>query len=218
VNWKILLATLAIAMVVSISGHARNGPGYGGGAIPITGGELTDEKIIDDLVWVREEEKLARDTYITLYEQWGARIFAKISHSEQNHMNSMLMLLNAYDITDPVTNDAVGAFNDETLDGLYDQLILDGSGSLLDALHVGGFIEELDIHDIRAALEFISQDDIRRVYEKLLAGSYNHLRAFVSQIENLGVDYQPQYLSQDEVDEILGQSGMNSKCPKAGKR
>jgi hypothetical protein len=76
---------------------------------------------------------------------------------------------------------------------------------------VGGFIEELDIYDIRVALESITQTDIRQVYESLLAGSYNHLRAFVGQIESLGVEYKPQYLSQAEVDEILGQQGMTAQ-------
>lgn len=216
-NWKTPVITLAIAMLISFSSYAQNGPpagkgpGSGGGTITIIGGELTDENIISGLVWVREEEKLARDTYITLFGKWDAKIFDNISRAEQQHMDSMLLILDAYGITDPVTSNEIGAFSDKILDDLYDQLISDGSGSLLDALHVGAFIEELDISDIRIALEDITQTDIRQVYESLLAGSYNHLRSFVGQIESLGVDYQPQYLSQAEVDEILGQSGMTAQ-------
>ncbi len=219
-NWKTPVITLAIAMLISFSGYAQNGPpagkgpGSGGGTITIIGGELTDEDkdIISGLVWVREEEKLARDTYITLYEKWDARIFDNISRAEQQHMDSMLLILDAYGITDPITSNDVGAFNDEILDELYEQLIEDGDDSLLDALHVGGFIEELDISDIRIALESnITQTDIRQVYENLLAGSYNHLRAFVGQIKSLGVEYKAQYLSQDEVDEILGTTGMTAQ-------
>lgn len=220
-NWKTPVITLTIAMLISFSGYAQNGPpagkgpgsgsGSGGGTVTIIGGELTDENIISGLVWVREEEKLARDTYLTLFEKWNARIFNNISRAEQQHMDSMLLILEAYGITDPVISNEIGAFSDNILDNLYDQLISDGSGSLLDALHVGAFIEELDISDIRIALEDITQTDIRQVYENLLAGSYNHLRAFVGQIESLGVEYQPQYLGQDEVDEILGQSGMTAQ-------
>ena len=36
-----------------------------------------------------------------------------------------------------------------------------------------------------------------------MSGSRNHLRAYVGQIENLGVVYEAQYLSQDEVDAIV---------------
>jgi hypothetical protein len=36
-----------------------------------------------------------------------------------------------------------------------------------------------------------------------MSGSKNHLRAFVGQIENLGIVYEAQYLSQDEVDSIV---------------
>ena len=38
------------------------------------------------LSFMREEEKLARDVYITLYNKWGVNIFTNISSSEQTHM------------------------------------------------------------------------------------------------------------------------------------
>ena len=178
----------------------------------ITGGygsyanaQLSDEEAAG-LVWVREEEKLARDTYLTLYERWGQRIFSNISRSEQKHMDAMLGLLNTYGIADPITDDTVGVFTDDTLDELYDKLIADGSVSLLDALYVGAFIEELDIKDIREADEFSSYADISTVYASLLNGSYKHLQAFVGQIEAQGVSYEAQVLSQYEVNEILGKA------------
>ena len=43
---------------------------------------LTQEEV-DKLVYIREEEKLARDVYIFLSNMWGARIFSNISASEQ---------------------------------------------------------------------------------------------------------------------------------------
>lgn len=42
-----------------------------------------DEIEVADLVFMREEEKLARDAYLTLYNQWGDRIFLSISRSEE---------------------------------------------------------------------------------------------------------------------------------------
>jgi len=173
-------------------------------------GVLNDNET-STLIWMREEEKLARDTYITLYERWGTRVFSNISRSEQAHMDALLTMLNYYGVADPISDNTVGVFNDPTLAGLYDKLVANGRVSALDALYVGGFIEELDIKDLWDAIDESTHADITATYENLLAGSYKHLRAFVSQIEATGVDYKAQYLEQSEVDEILGESGMTAQ-------
>ena len=80
-----------------------------------------------------------------------------------------------------------------------------GEESLLGALQAGAFIEEYDIKDLRTAYDEATKADLRRVYGNLELGSENHLRAFVSHIEALtGKPYVAQFLTQDEVDEILG--------------
>lgn len=159
-----------------------------------------------DLVFMREEEKLARDTYITLFETWGLRVFSNISSSEQTHMNTMLLMLNIYGVPDPVMDDRVGAFTNTALADMYEEFVEAGKVSLLDALYVGALIEEVDIRDIQVAIETSSHLDVITAYESLMAGSENHLRAFVSQIENLGVAYVAQVLDQSEVDAILGRT------------
>lgn len=224
-NLRASAITLAIMMMISFSSFAGNGPPPGGGTPPgnrpppPVDTPLTDDTIAG-LVWVREEEKLARDTYITMYDLWGARIFNNISRSEQNHMDAMLVLLTKHGIADPVISDELGVFSDEILDDLFDELVEDGTPSLLDALKVGAYIEELDIHDIRNALAEATQADIIAVYENLLAGSYNHLRAFVGQIDILGGTFEPVVLEQFEVDDILSQDGKKAhkgRQPKGGK-
>ena len=63
--------------------------------------------------------------------------------------------------------------------------------------------------DIQHAIDEAEHRDIKRVYENLMAGSKNHLRAFVSEIEKRGVKYPAQYLDQQAVDQILsGLTGM----------
>ena len=42
---------------------------------------------------MREEEKLARDVYLTLYDIWGTPAFNNIASSEQTHMDAVLMLI-----------------------------------------------------------------------------------------------------------------------------
>ncbi|HFD87853.1 MAG TPA: DUF2202 domain-containing protein [Gammaproteobacteria bacterium] len=156
------------------------------------------------LLFMREEEKLARDVYLTLYDTWNQKIFQNISNSEQTHTDAVLSLLQKYGIPDPVGDNAIGVFVDQDLQALNDSLVNTGNTSLIAALEVGTAIEEIDIIDLeKREAEIVGNDDIITVYEMLLKGSRNHLRAFVKNLKNQGIDYQPQYLSQVEYDEII---------------
>jgi hypothetical protein len=157
-----------------------------------------------DLVYIREEEKLARDTYLTLQGYWKENIFRNISRSEQRHMDAMERMLDLYGIPDPVVNNDVGAFTDVDIGALYDSLTARGRESLLEALHVGALIEEMDIADLQDAIDLTDEQPLINSYSNLLAGSRNHLRAFVSHITAQGVEYEAQWLNQSEVDAIVG--------------
>jgi hypothetical protein len=137
---------------------------------------------------MREEEKLARDVYLTMYELWDAEIFANISESEQRHMDAIKSLITRYGLVDAVIDDAVGIFTNQDFEILYDKLIADGSVSLEEALKVGVRIEELDIADLELALQETSMRAVRRVFQNLLNGSYNHLSAFQRNIEASGAE------------------------------
>jgi hypothetical protein len=157
----------------------------------------------DDLLFMREEEKLARDVYITLFSKWKLRPFSNISRSEQRHMDAILNLLKKYKLTDPVKED--GEFSNSELQELYDSLIATGLQSKLDAVKVGALIEDVDMKDIVDAMKRTDKADILQVYGTLLSGSKNHLNAFVRQVENItGTPYVAQWISQEEVDAILG--------------
>ena len=170
---------------------------------------LSDAEV-SDLVFMREEEKLARDVYLTLYNTWGLQVFNNIAASEQMHTDSIKGLLDAYGIADPVVSDAVGVFTNPDLQALYNQLVAAGSTSLVDALKVGAAIEEIDILDLYDAMAETAQPNILQVYSSLLAGSENHLRSFVSTLSAQGVDYAPQYLSADTYNAIIS-SAMNTQ-------
>ena len=164
---------------------------------PLNSAELTSLSVM------REEEKLARDVYITLYNKWGVNIFTNISHSEQTHMDAILMLLSKYSLTDPVGNNAVGVFNNVTLQNLYNQLVAQGNTSVLDAYKVGATIEDLDIFDLKNALLNNDNQDIKLVYDMLTKGSRNHMRSFYKNILSVGGSYSPQYITQAEFDAII---------------
>ena len=61
---------------------------------------LTDDEI-STLLWMREEEKVARDVYIAMNEKWNAKIFARIAASEQKHCDAIAKKLALYGIDDP---------------------------------------------------------------------------------------------------------------------
>ena len=165
--------------------------------------ELNDSEIAA-LFFMREEEKLAHDVYVTLYDVWGQQIFLNISKSEQTHTDAVKRLLDQYGLPDPVDTNGVGVFTDSDLQALYDQLVEQGGQSLVDAFSVGAAIEEIDILDLEERIAQTENADIIQVYERLLNGSYNHLRAFVSNLEReSGESYQPQYMSQTAYDAII---------------
>ena len=158
----------------------------------------------EGLLFMREEEKLARDVYLTLYEQWGLNIFQNIAFSEQSHTDAVKALLDKYSLEDPMKSDERGVFENPVLQALYDQLVAQGSQSLGEALKVGAAIEEIDILDLEEYIAQTDKDDIQRVYENLLKGSRNHLRSFVSTIQRqTGETYQPQYLSAEAYQAIV---------------
>lgn len=170
-------------------------------ALPVT--ELTEAEAAG-LRFMREEEKLAHDVYITLYETWGQPIFQNIANSEQTHTDTVLTLLERYGIEDPAAGNAVGVFADPALQTLYDQLVAQGKQSLSDALKVGAAIEEIDILDLEERSAQTDKADILTVYANLTKGSRNHLRSFVSTLsQRTGETYTPQYMSQEAYDAII---------------
>jgi hypothetical protein len=161
---------------------------------------------IEALLFMREEEKLARDVYLFLYELWGQPVFQNIAGSEQAHMDSVLGLINAYGLTDPAAAEA-GRFTNTELQALYDQLVEQGSLSLADALRVGALIEEVDILDLEQRLAVTTNAQIVQAFNNLLRGSYNHLRAFVTNLERFAGDtYQPQMMSLEAYESAMSSS------------
>ncbi len=142
-----------------------------------------------DLLYSREEEKLARDVYQTLFSVWDLPIFNNIAKSEQRHMDAVLSVLTLYNLADPVGSNAVGEFTDPTLQAFYDQLISQGSESITAALEAGIFIEEMDINDLETFLGYTENPAAIRVYSNLLKGSRNHLSAFISALQSQGGSY-----------------------------
>ncbi len=170
--------------------------------------EISDSDL-EGLKFMREEEKLARDVYISLFEMYDNQVFNNISNSEQSHMDNMLDLLVYFEAEDPALGDS-GKFANEDLQQLYDDLITQGSISEIDALLVGATIEDVDIRDLDLFILETQDEKIIEAYNFLNCGSRNHMRAFVSRLSDLGVTYTPQFISQEQFDSII--LGDKEKC------
>lgn len=165
------------------------------------------------IAFMREEEKLARDVYLALYDVWGLAIFANISDSEQTHTDAVLQLIERYSLPDPSAGKASGEFSDSRFVDLYAQLTTQGQTSQMEALTVGALIEDLDIFDLQNQLDaVVDNQDIAAVWENLQKGSRNHLRSFVSTLEKQGASYTPQYISSDLYEDIISSDLETGGC------
>lgn len=217
-NVKTLLcATLISSTIASSAVMAAGAPGQGRqdttdssttDSVLDVSSELTGTET-DDLRYMREEEKLARDVYMTMDEYWGNQtlVFAEIALSEDTHTSTVDYLLDKFGVEDPVVSDTIGEFTNEELQALYDKLIAEGANSFINALYVGALIEEKDMRDILAAINRTDERPIILAYSNLLDGSKSHLRAFVKVIEDQGLTYEAQLLEPEEVELILEDEG-----------
>ncbi len=215
----VLIAGMAITASDSEAGRYGRGNGQQSGVYTgISNLPLQDLSAMEEigLVKMREEEKLARDVYRVLYEKWNSPVFQNISGSEERHMAAVKLILDRYDMEDPVVDSSTGVFSDPEMQELFTVLSQRGELSLQEALHVGATIEDMDIHDLNTQLEQTDNSDITLVYQNLAKGSRNHLRIFAYQLSLLGVEYEAQYLSAEEVQEIL--SSEMERGPVAGNR
>lgn len=155
-----------------------------------------------DILFLREEEKLARDTYIYAYEKYGLPIFNHISQSENRHMNRVGVLIEQFGLEEPIKSDT-GSFKNVDLQAHYHTFINRIDLSLTDALLVGATIEDLDIYDIEKDELHTQNETIKSVYQLLKCGSRNHMRAFSFHLSQQGVTYEPQFISNSQYKEIL---------------
>ncbi len=167
----------------------------------------TNEK--DGLIYMYEEEKLAHDVYKTLSEKYKVPVFKNITKSEAYHMNMVLELIQKYELKDP-SGKAHGEFENKELQKLYNNLIEKGSKSLVDALIVGATIEDVDIFDLEKINSKVKNEDVKKLYELLICGSENHMRAFTGHLKFRDKVYSQQYLSKTRYEEII--NGEHKRC------
>ena len=229
-----IFVTIFCLAFLAIAKGPSGGQGGGPNPSPAPVEELDYNESVH-LKFMRAEEKLAHDVYKYLDNYLDPENpvypFANIVESEANHQDSMANMLKNYGIEDDNADDPEGVWDPDYyveewgynfFATKYAALTAAGEAGLCAALHVGGLIEELDMHDIVLCPEAIQvqegigeedcgmyyteEDLLEYSFGNLYAGSEDHLRAFAGAILlKCGVDcYKAQYLSQEDVNEILG--------------
>lgn len=155
--------------------HVDDDPGVA------AGGPLSDDERAN-LVWMREEERLARDLYQRFHQAWDVPIFDNIAASEQRHYEAIGRLLKRYGVSDPSVGQPPGGYAETELQNAYDGWLARGLSSVEEAYAVGVELETGDIADLSAGAEGSDKPAIHRVYENLRAASENHLQAFEAAI------------------------------------
>jgi len=173
---------------------------------------LLTEQEKSDLIFLRQEEKLAHDVYVYAFQKHAHFVFNNITNSEQTHIDNMTALLSKYNVVDPAAGMANGVFADNDLQVLYNELIAKVNLSLADALKAAATIEDLDISDIDRFYTNTTKADILKVYDLLNCGSRNHLRGITGQLKPLGVTYNPQFLEASNFQNII--NGSHENCVK----
>ncbi len=204
----------AVSMIWALSSNPdislKHNIAYGEGILSLTGGEAAaagaavatlTAREKDGLIFIWEEEKAARDLYNGLYEKNNMTIFLDLVRSESSHMDQARTVMEKHGLTLPP--DEPGVFQNQTLQEIHDQLLAEGLQSDQDALTVAAIFEEISIVDLEKELSASQAEDVRTVYDGLLAGSRKHLRSYVSDLEGQGIEYQPRYLEAEQFQEIV---------------
>lgn len=213
------LLITAVSPAFAQAGPAGNKPPTTPGTGLVTGTVTPlSQAESDALLYVREEEKLAHDVYVFLYNKWNLPVFQNIANSEQTHTDAIKTLITRYGLQDPALA-AVGKFTDPDLQKLYEDLTKQGSISIAEALKVGGAVEEIDILDLQQHLTEITHADLRQVFQNLLNGSYNHLSAFTTNYASqAGQAYAPQYMTAEQYQTALSSAFAGGPQSTRGRR
>jgi hypothetical protein len=205
----------AISIIWALSNNPdlsfKHNVAFGEGIITLTGEQTVLPRAIaaklssrdkDGLLFIWEEEKAARDLYTSLYESDNLSIFIKLARSEQSHMDQAKAIIDEYALAIP-GKDEKGVFQNQTLQKIHDELLAKGLSSDQDALTVAATFEEISIIDLEKELDATHAEDVKAMYQGLLAGSRKHLRSYVSDLKSRGIQYDPQYLGKDEFEKTV---------------
>ncbi len=171
----------------------------------LTSNSTLTQEVKDALSYMSNEEKLAFDVYLKLYESFPEinQFYNIATNAEAAHFEAVELLIQKY-ISDNsefsnldenlsqsnIQDLEAGVYNITELQNLYDLLISIGEESPQKALEVGCMVEVTDIYDLDhdiALSQEANASDVTSVFEYLRNGSYNHYWSFNDALVTMGI-------------------------------
>ena len=173
-------------------------------ALSETPSALTQE-LKDSITYMYNEEKLAKDVYLNVYEtQKIQQLYNIATKSEIKHEEAVNDLAIKYDLNITLYPDTDIPYDKKKLESygsgqypvvaiqeLYDMLYDKGIQSQKDALEVGCLVEVTDIDDLDKYMIQATEanaSDVLTVFDFLREGSYKHYWSFDEGLKRMGVD------------------------------
>ena len=165
----------------------------------------------DALAYMGNEERLAYDVYMNLYDYHIAngieikQLLNISQNAEAKHIDIVQQLVRKYqlaedelsDVSEPVADNTVaqsdmprGVYDIAKIQELYDDLYAKGIDSKQDALEVGCMVEVVDVTDLDAYIQLAQTSeatDVVDAFNILREGSYHHYWAFDKGLKKNGV-------------------------------
>lgn len=183
-TWKTRMIAVAGAALVTAAGAqgiaqaVANTPARPA-TTAVTATTAPSTSLTKSLQLTREEERMARDLYQALADQYdGALPFSMITRAEQRHFDAVGNLLTHYGVSDPSSRKSAGTYADPAIQKLYDGWLAQGKTSLDAAYDVGVALEKRDVADLEALVASTTEADAKQLYTNLERASEHHLAMF----------------------------------------
>lgn len=163
--------------------------------------KLTEQEEMD-LLFSCEQEKLLRDVYLYSFDKYGNAIFNQIAGSQNVRMSELKGLISSYNLDDPTSLD-IGMFSTSSFQDIYNTALIQSDSSLESAIMAILYLEDKDMVDIREFISNTTKENMLYTYEFMYCTSENHIRWLYPELLLEGGTYTPQFISQDDFNEII---------------
>ena len=168
--------------------------------------DINDNKDIKDnrdlFLKLYQEEKMAYDLYGEFYERWSLSVFNTVQQREAKHVWCVERIMDNYGYKYR-TNKNTGLYQDKEIQKIYDEFTVKGCISDLAALEAAAYIKEKHIASLRERIRYQEDGYVVKVIFLMENAAQSHLKAFVNSIRLSGSDYSPQFLTDDEFNNIM---------------
>ena len=158
------------------------------------------QEMKDSLTYMKDEERLASDLYLNLYNYYKNYSDLEIkqlnniaTNTENDQISIIKSLVKRYDLNSSEPQDvniSRGVYENQVIQDLYDKFYAIGQNSQEEALKVGCMVEVTDINDLDKYISLAKESnatDIETAFKVLRDGSYHNYWTFDQTLKNLGV-------------------------------